>query len=210
MYYNTEIFQWLCGKKKVKQEAGANHLIMSLIYVTCHTISLIYRFKCLYGLIPEKFPLLFQALITTYSILIPDLFQQRNTKQQPTLFHSFTNKENTKQQPHLFCTYSNKETQSNSPTYSAPFPTKKTQSNDLGWKLGLRLPPYALHVSFPSPVLPPSLPCTEATPMPAQEPILSTPSPALLNAFTEQFFDRSQHCACTPAVSCSLICPFPS
>src|SRR5258706_12606349 len=109
MYYNTEIFQWLCGKKKVKQEAGANHLIMSLIYVTCHTISLIYRFKCLYGLIPEKFPLLFQALITTYSILIPDLFQQRNTKQQPTLFHAFSNKENTKQRPHLFCTYSNKE-----------------------------------------------------------------------------------------------------
>src|SRR5258706_13929194 len=112
--------------------------------------------------------------------------------------------------PYLFRTFSNKETQSNDPPYAATFPTKKTQSNGLGWKLGLRLLPYALHVSFPSPVLPPSLPCTEATLMPAQEPILSTPSPTPLNTFTEQFFDGSEHRACTPAVSHSLICPFPS
>ncbi len=124
-------------------------------------------------------------------------------------FHCYS-KHSSQPIPYLFQTFSNKETQSNSPTYSAPFPTKKTQSNDLGQKLGLRLLPYALHVSFPLPVLPPGLPCTEATPMPAQEPILSTPSPTLLNTFTEQFFDGSKHCACTPAVSRSLICPFPS
>ena len=35
------------------------------------------------------------------------------------------------------------------------------------------LPPSALNAATPNPVLPPSLPCTEATPMPTQEPVLS-------------------------------------
>ena len=40
-------------------------------------------------------------------------------------------------------------------------------------------PPSTIwHASFPSPVLPPGLTCSEATPMPAQEPVLSIPSPA--------------------------------
>ena len=34
-----------------------------------------------------------------------------------------------------------------------------------------------MHAAFPSPVFPPGLPCTEATPMTAQEPGLSSPSP---------------------------------
>ena len=44
-------------------------------------------------------------------------------------------------------------------------------------ELPATLPPSALHAAFHSPVLPPGLPCTEATPMPAQELVLSFPSP---------------------------------
>ena len=39
------------------------------------------------------------------------------------------------------------------------------------------LPPPALRATFPPPVLLPGLPCTEATPMPAQEPFPFFPSP---------------------------------
>src|SRR5258706_12500503 len=168
-------------------------------------------FHCYSKHLPQPIPYLFwtfsnketQSNDPPYSAPFPTKkIQSNNLTPIPT--------KRTQSNNQLFPTYSKKETHGNSPTYSAPFPTKKTQSNNLGWKLGLRLLPYALHVSFPLPVLPPSLPCTEATPMPAQEPILSTPSPALLNTFTEQFFDRSKHRACTPAVSRSLICHFPS
>src|SRR5258706_7663641 len=91
------------------------------------------------------------VIATTYSILIPDLFQQRNTKQRPTLFRTYSNKENTKQRPHLFRTYSNKENtkqqstiphlfqQRNTKQQPRTFSNKETQSNDLGRKLGLRL-----------------------------------------------------------------------
>jgi hypothetical protein len=52
----------------------------------------------------------------------------------------------------------------------------------------------------PSPVPPPGLPCTEATPMPAQEIVLSLSSPASLNALAEQFFDGYEHRTRTPTV----------
>src|SRR5258706_15773101 len=61
------------------------------------------------------------VIATTYSILIPDLFQQRNTKQRPTLFRTYSNKEKTKQRPHLFQQREHKATIN----YSAPIPTKK-------------------------------------------------------------------------------------
>ena len=57
-----------------------------------------------------------------------------------------------------------------------------------------------LHAAFPSPVLPPGLPCTEATPMPAQEPVLTFPFPAPLDALAEHSFDGTEHRARTPAV----------
>ena len=62
------------------------------------------------------------------------------------------------------------------------------------------LPPSALNAAFPSPVLPPGLPCTEATPMPAQGPVLSFPSPASLDSLAEHFFDEFEHHARAPAV----------
>src|SRR5258706_12781111 len=67
------------------------------------------------------------VLATTYSILILDLFQQRNTKQQPTLFRTFSNKENTKQQPHLFHTYSNKENTKQQSTIPHLFQQRNTK-----------------------------------------------------------------------------------
>jgi hypothetical protein len=54
---------------------------------------------------------------------------------------------------------------------------------------------------FPSPSpVPPGLPCTEATPMPAQEIVLSLSSPASLNALAEHFFDGYEHRTRTPTV----------
>ena len=62
------------------------------------------------------------------------------------------------------------------------------------------LPSPTLPATFPSPVLPPGLAGTEPTPTPAQEIVLSLPSPASLNALAEHFFDDSEHRACTPTV----------
>ena len=57
-----------------------------------------------------------------------------------------------------------------------------------------------MYAAFPSPVLPPGLPCTEVTPMAAQEPGLSYPSPASLDALAEHFLNGSGYRARTPAV----------
>jgi len=57
-----------------------------------------------------------------------------------------------------------------------------------------------LRLSF----LPPDLPCTEATPMPAQEPVLSIPSPASLEALAEHFFDGADTVRALPLSPMSL------
>ena len=48
------------------------------------------------------------------------------------------------------------------------------------------LPPSNFHAAFPSPVLPADPPCP-------QEPVLSFPSPASLDAHAKHFFDGCQH-----------------
>ena len=55
--------------------------------------------------------------------------------------------------------------------------------------------------AFPSPVLLPDLPCTEASPMSAQEPVFSFPSSASLDALADHLFDESEHRMCTPTVT---------
>jgi hypothetical protein len=67
---------------------------------------------------------------------------------------------------------------------------------------------HRLYCVYCLPSLPSSvLPCPEATPMPAQEPVLSFPSPASLGALAEHFFDGLR----TPyAHSHTPIRPFPS
>ena len=54
--------------------------------------------------------------------------------------------------------------------------------------------------AFPYPVCPPCLPCTELTPMPAQEPVFSCPSPTSLDALAEYFFDGPKHRTPTTAM----------
>ena len=61
------------------------------------------------------------------------------------------------------------------------------------------LPPPASNTDFPSPVLPPGLPCTGAIPMPAQESVLYFLSPASPDALAEHLIDGSKHCARAPA-----------
>ena len=70
-------------------------------------------------------------------------------------------------------------------------------------ELSATLPPSTLNAAFPSPVLPPGLPFTEASPMPAQAPVLSFPSPASLDGLTLSlsiFLTDPKHRARAPAV----------
>src|SRR5258706_505192 len=76
------------------------------------------------------------VIATTYSILIPDLFQQRNTKQRPTLFRTYSNKENTKQRPHLFQQRNTKQQPQLFRTFSNKETTKQRPGMEIGVEAG--------------------------------------------------------------------------